>query len=255
VGALSILTDFELTNKTVLVAGASSGIGRATVVALAELGAKVIIGGRSIDRLTTLSNELGDQCIALDLDVTDATSTETLLERLPAAWRSIHGLVVCAGHDIGGRAAFHTASADDWAGIIDTNVTGTIRVCRAVIEGMLEREAGHIVTLGSVSGYKTYEGGSIYAASKFAIRAFTDSLCLDYRDTDLRVTEILPGMVKTEFAMRRFHGDANKAEAFYNTRPANLTPEAVARTIVWAMQQPPEVNISSIVVQPTRNKG
>jgi 3-hydroxy acid dehydrogenase / malonic semialdehyde reductase len=249
------MISFDLTNKIILVAGASSGIGRATVVALAGLGAKVIAGGRSIDRLTALGDELGDRCIPLALDVTDGASTETLLERLPAEWRAIHGLVVCAGHDIGGRAAFHTASADDWAGTIDTNVTGTIRVCRAVIEGMLEREAGHIVTLGSVSGYKTYEGGSIYAASKFAIRAFTDSLCMDYRDTDLRVTEILPGMVKTEFAMRRFHGDTDKAEAFYDTRPANLSPEAVAGTIVWAMQQPPEVNISSIVVQPTRNKG
>jgi 3-hydroxy acid dehydrogenase/malonic semialdehyde reductase len=246
---------FDLTNKIVLVAGASSGIGRATAVSMTALGARVIVAGRSIDRLAALSDELGDRCVALDLDVTDGASTETLLERLPAEWRDIHGLVVCAGHDIGGRAAFHTASADDWAGIIDTNVTGTIRVCRAVIDGMLEREAGHIVTLGSVSGYKTYEGGSIYAASKFAIRAFTDSLCLDYRDTDLRVTEILPGMVKTEFAMRRFHGNTDKAEAFYDTRPANLTPEAVAGTIVWAMQQPPEVNISSIVVQPTRNKG
>lgn len=249
------MTAFDLTDKIVLVAGASSGIGRATAVSMAGLGARVIVAGRSIDRLTALSDELGDRCIALDLDVTDGASTETLLERLPAEWRAIHGLVVCAGHDIGGRAAFHTASADDWASTIDTNVTGTIRVCRAVIDGMLEREAGHIVTLGSVSGFKTYEGGSIYAASKFAIRAFTDSLCLDYRDTDLRVTEILPGMVKTEFAMRRFHGDTDKAEAFYDTRPANLTPEAVAGTIVWAMQQPAEVNISSIVVQPTRNKG
>jgi 3-hydroxy acid dehydrogenase / malonic semialdehyde reductase len=249
------MAPFELTNKIMLVAGASSGIGRATAVSMAGLGARVIVAGRSIDRLTALSDELGDRCIPLDLDVTDSTSTETLLERLPAEWRAIHGLVVCAGHDIGGRAAFHTAPADDWAGIIDTNVTGTIRVCRAVIDGMLERGAGHIVTLGSVSGFKTYEGGSIYAASKFAIRAFTDSLCLDYRDTDLRVTEILPGMVKTEFAMRRFHGDTDKAEAFYETRPANLTPEAVAGTIVWAMQQPAEVNISSIVVQPTRNKG
>jgi 3-hydroxy acid dehydrogenase / malonic semialdehyde reductase len=249
------MNSFDLTGKIILVAGASSGIGRATAVALANHGGRVIAAGRSIDRLKAVAAELGDTCIPLDLDVTDGASTETLLERLPADWRAVHGLLVCAGHDIGGRAPFHTASADDWAGTIDTNVTGTIRVCRAVIDGMLERGAGHIVTLGSVSGYKTYEGGSIYAASKFAIRAFTDSLCLDYRDTDLRVTEILPGMVKTEFAMRRFHGDADKAEAFYDTRPANLTPEAVAGTILWAMEQPPEVNISSIVVQPTRNKG
>ena len=249
------MTSFDLTNKIILVAGASSGIGKATATTLTARGARVVAGGRSIDRLASLAGALGPNCMALDLDVTDVASTRSMLERLPADWRAIHGLVVCAGHDIGGRAAFHSASADDWASTIDTNVTGTIRVCRAVIDGMLERGAGHIVTLGSVSGYKTYEGGSAYAASKFAIRAFTDSLCLDYRDTDLRVTEILPGMVKTEFAMRRFHGDADKAEAFYETRPANLTPEAVAGTIVWAMEQPPEVNISSIVVQPTRNKG
>jgi 3-hydroxy acid dehydrogenase / malonic semialdehyde reductase len=246
---------FDLSNSIIVVAGASSGIGKATSATLASRGAKVIAGGRSMDRLHALATELGPNCLALDLDVTDASSTETMLNRLPAEWREIHGLVVCAGHDIGGRAAFHSASADDWASTIDTNVTGTIRVCRAVIDGMLERGAGHIVTLGSVSGYKTYEGGSAYTASKFAIRAFTDSLCLDYRDTDLRITEILPGMVRTEFAMRRFHGDADKAEAFYDTRPANLSPESVAGTIVWAMEQPAEVNISSIVVQPTRNKG
>jgi 3-hydroxy acid dehydrogenase / malonic semialdehyde reductase len=249
------MTSYDLSNKVVLVAGASSGIGKATATLLAARGARVIAGGRSIDRLKALATDLGQNCRALDLDVTDAASTESLLKRLPDDCRSIHGLVVCAGHDIGGRAAFHSASADDWANTIDTNVTGTIRVCRAVIDGMLERGGGHIVTLGSVSGYKTYEGGSAYTASKFAIRAFTDSLCLDYRDTDLRVTEILPGMVRTEFALRRFHGDADRAEAFYETRPANLTPEAVAGTIVWAMEQPAEVNISSIVVQPTRNKG
>lgn len=246
---------FNLDKQITLVAGASAGIGKATAMALAAQGGRVIVAGRSLDRLQGLAASIGETCLPLALDVTDAASTESLIDRLPENWRAIHGLVVCAGHDIGGRARFDTASADDWASTIDTNVTGTIRVCRAVIDGMLARAAGHIVTLGSTSGFKTYEGGSIYAASKFAIRAFTDSLCLDYRDTDLRVTEILPGMVKTEFATNRFRGDVDKAEAFYATRPANLTPEAVAETIVWAMQQPPEVNISQIVVQPTRNKG
>jgi 3-hydroxy acid dehydrogenase/malonic semialdehyde reductase len=246
---------FSLAGKPVLIAGASSGIGRATAVALAARGAKVIVGGRSTDRLQALAAELGGNALALDLDVTDAASTTSVIDRLPEEWRAIHGLVVCAGHDIGGRAPFHAAGADDWAGIIDTNVTGTIRICRAVIDGMLARGGGHIVTLGSVSGYKTYEGGSIYAASKFAIRAFTDSLCLDYRDTDIRVTEVLPGMVRTEFALNRFQGDAARAEEFYASRPACLEPESVANTIVWAMEQPADVNISSLVVQPTRNKG
>ena len=246
---------FDLSGAIALVAGASSGIGRATTVALVNHGARVVAAGRSVDRLDVLAAELGDACLPLSLDVTDPGSTESLIGRLPPEWRAIHGLIVCAGHDIGGRARFDSASADDWADIIDTNVTGTIRVCRAVIDGMLARGTGHIVTLGSVSGFKTYEGGTIYAASKFAIRAFTDSLCLDYRDTDLRVTEILPGMVRTGFATQRFRGDAAQAKDFYDTRPANLTPEAVAETIVWAMRQPAEVNISQIVVQPTRNKG
>ena len=247
--------NFDLAGKVVLVAGASSGIGKATAEALARRGARVIAGGRSMDRLQALAGSLGPACMALDLDVTDAASTAGVIERLPGDWQAIHGLVICAGHDIGGRAHFDAAGADDWADIIDTNVTGTIRICRAVIDGMLERGAGHVVTLGSVSGYKTYEGGSIYAASKFAVRAFTDGLCIDYRDTDLRFTEILPGMVRTEFALNRFQGDAARAKEFYDSRPANLEPEAVANTILWAMEQPPEVNISSLVVQPTRNKG
>ena len=150
-----MVTRFDLSNKIVLVAGASSGIGKATATMLAARGARVIAGGRSIDRLGALAEALGETCLPLALDVTDAASTRTMLDRLPADWRGAHGLVVCAGHDIGGRAPFHSAPADDWASTIDTNVTGTIRVCRAVIDGMLERGTGHIVTLGSVSGYKT----------------------------------------------------------------------------------------------------
>jgi len=225
------------------------------VKALAAQDVRVIAGARSKNRLQNLAGTIGESCLPFQIDITDSKATANLLANLPEDWRDIHGLVVCAGQDVGGRAPFHAEDADVWAENIETNVIGMVRICRAVIDGMRERCVGHIVTLGSTAGFKTYEGGTIYAATKFAVHAFTDALAQDYRDSDIRVTEILPGMVRTEFAKTRFRGDAARAKEFYDTRSGNLDPKDVAQTIVWAMKQPANVNISQIVVHPTRNKG
>lgn len=249
------MAGFDLTDRIILVVGASAGIGRSTADLLLAKGARVIVAGRRLETLQTVAAGRNGRCLPLVVDVADAASAASILDRLPEAWRDVHGVVVCAGHDIGGRVRFDEGSAEDWASIIETNVTGTIRVCRAVIEMMAARGTGHIVTLGSISGLKTYAGGTIYAASKFAVRAFTDALRLDFKDTDLRITEILPGLVRTEFATRRHRGDSDRAGAFYDAAPATLNPEDVAAAIVWAMEQPESVNIGQILVQPTRNKG
>ncbi|MEQ8332713.1 SDR family oxidoreductase [Nisaea sp.] len=242
---------FELRDKIVLVAGASSGIGAATVERLLADGARVIAAARRMDRLQSLAKDRPGHCLPLQLDVADPESTASMIERMPEGWRNIHGAVVCAGHDVGGRARFDQADADAWTDIIDTNVNGTIRVCRAVIDQMVARGTGHIVTLGSTAGLRVYPGGSIYNASKFAVRAFTDGLRMDFAQTDIRVTEILPGLTRTEFAESRW-GDGGKAQSFYDNAPGTLAPEDIAAAILYAMTAPATVNVSQLLVEPTR---
>jgi len=246
-----VMERFDLRDKIVLVAGASSGIGAATVERLLGEGARVIAAARRMDRLQAMAKDRPGHCLPLQLDVADADSTASLIERLPEGWRNIHGAVVCAGHDVGGRARFDQADAETWANIIETNVNGTIRVCRAVIDQMAARGNGHIVTLGSTAGLRVYPGGSIYNASKFAVRAFTDGLRLDFGQTDIRVTEVLPGLTRTEFAESRW-GDGGKAADFYDNAPGTLAPEDIADAILYAMTAPAGVNVSQILVEPTR---
>ena len=233
-----------------LVTGAGTGIGRATAEALVEIGCRVICAGRRVDRLEPVAAALGEAAFALSLDVTDPASVESLFDRLPEPWRAIDILVNSAGHDVGGRRRFDEGSAEEWAAIIETNVTGLVRVTRKLIDGMIARDYGHVVNIGSVAGLRAYETGTLYAASKFAVRGFTESLRLDYRNTGLRVTEVLPGMVRTEFALARWADEA-KAAAFYDDFGVCLEPEDVAHTVVFALQQPAHVVISALVVVPS----
>lgn len=232
-----------------LVTGASSGIGAKTAEALAGIGCRVICAGRSLDRLKPVAKMLGDKALAFEVDVNDESSVDGFIDRLPQAWREIDVLVNNAGHDKGGRRRFDEGSAEEWASIIETNVIGLIRVTRAVIPGMIARDRGHVVNIGSISGYKPYATGTIYAASKFAVHGFSESLRLDYRNTGVRVTEILPGMVRTGFAKSRW-GDDTRASKFYDDFGTCLVPEDVARTVAFAVQQPPHVVISQLVVVP-----
>ena len=234
-----------------LVAGASAGIGAAIAEALAGKGARVVCASRSLERLSALTERLGGQGHALALDVRDAQSVGTLIERLPEALRGIDILVACAGHDVGGRRRFDQGAVEDWADIIDTNVTGMIRVCHAVVPGMLDRGRGHVVTLGSVAGLRTYPGGTIYNASKYAVRAFTEALRSDYKDTPLRITEILPGLTRTDFAATRQRGDAAAGAAYYDTAPQILAPEDIARCAVFALEAPAHMTVAQIVAVPT----
>lgn len=235
-----------------LVTGASAGIGAATAAALAREGGRVICAARDMDRLEALAAEIGEGAHALRLDVADGASVAGAIERLPADLREIDILIACAGSDLGGRQRFDAGDMEEWAATIETNVTGTIRMCHAVIPGMLARGRGHVVTLGSVAGLRPQPSGAVYSASKFAVRALTEALRADYADTDLRVTEILPGLTRTEFAKRRHHGDAARGEAFYDRFPQSLTADDIARAIVYALAQPTHVTIAQMVVVPTR---
>ena len=231
-----------------LITGAGSGIGEATAAALAEAGCRVVCAGRRLERVQAVAGRLGD-AVAVQLDVTHACSVESLESRLPDGWRDIDILVNNAGHDTAGRQRFDAGTAEQWAQIIDTNVTGLIRVTREVIPGMIARDRGHIVNLGSVAGIKPYATGTIYAGSKHAVHGFSESLRMDFAGTGVRVSEILPGMVRTEFAFNRWH-DQSVADEFYRDYGACLTPEDIARAIIYVLEQPPHVVISQLVVMP-----
>ena len=234
-----------------LVTGASAGIGAATARALAARGLRVVCASRNQVRLDDLVAELGAGAHAIELDVADPAATESLIERLPEALRAIDIVIANAGHDLGGRRRFDQGAVADWAGIIETNVTGMIRTCHAVVPGMVARGRGHVVALGSTAGLSSYQGGTIYNASKFAVHGFSEALRKDYGDSDLRVTEILPGLTRTEFAGRRHRGDVAKGEAFYDSFAETLEPDDIARAIVYALDQPARVTIAQMVVTPT----
>jgi 3-hydroxy acid dehydrogenase/malonic semialdehyde reductase len=236
-------------DTTVLVTGASSGIGEAICRDLLAQGYRVVGAARSIDKLNQLAEELGQAFTPLILDVTDSASIDSLLSRLPRSSRDIDVLVNNAGHDIGGRQSFELASADQWCDIIETNVQGMIRVTRALIDTLLNRGHGHIVNMGSIAGLKPYATMSAYVASKYAVHGLSETLRLDYAGKGIRVTEIMPGLVRTNFASERF-GDAKKADKFYDSSGPCLAPQDVARTVVFALQQPEHVEIAQLVVLP-----
>lgn len=235
-----------------LITGASSGIGASTAARLADKGAMVICVGRNRQRLADVALRLGDRGHALELEITDPNATAGLLERLPEELRAIDVLINNAGHDIGGRQRFDLGDVNDWASIVETNVIGMIRVSHAIAKGMVARGRGHIVNVGSVAGQRVYRHGSIYNASKYAVRALTEGLRLDYADTDIRVTEILPGLTRTGFATARFHGDQTQGRGYYDQAPAAMAPDDVARAILFALEQPAHVTIAQLVVVPTR---
>jgi NADP-dependent 3-hydroxy acid dehydrogenase YdfG len=239
----------ESSSPVVLVSGASSGIGEAICRLLIEQSYRVIGAARNESRLQQLWAELGDGFYPLVLDVTDSAAVAGLQQALPPEFHDIAVLVNNAGHDIGGRRLFDEGSAEQWCDIIETNVQGMIRLTRALIEGMLARGSGHIVNMGSIAGIKPYATMTAYVSSKYAVHGLSENLRLDYAGRGIRVTEILPGLVRTGFAQQRL-GDAQQAQEFYDDAEQCLQPEDVARTVIYAIQQPKHVEIAQLVVLP-----
>jgi NADP-dependent 3-hydroxy acid dehydrogenase YdfG len=232
-----------------LVSGASSGIGAAICRLLIENGYRVIAAARNESSLQELAKDLGDGLYPLVLDVTDAAAVAGLAEVLPAEFSDVSVLVNNAGHDIGGRRSFEEGSADQWCDIIQTNVQGTIRLTHALIDGMLTRGSGHVVNMGSIAGLKPAATMTAYVSSKYAVHGFSDNLRLDYAGRGIRVTEIMPGLVRTGFAAQRL-GDAQAAEQFYDSFEQCLQAEDVAQTVLYALRQPKHVEIAQLVVLP-----
>jgi len=232
-----------------LVSGASGGIGAAICRQLIGAGYRVAATARNLDSLRALHQELGDGLLPLALDLTDARAVARIGAALAPEFGDIDVLVNNAGHDVGGRRPFEQGSAEQWCAIIDANVQGMIRLTHALVGGMLARGAGHIVNLGSIAGLKPYPGGSAYVSSKYAVHGLSETLRLDFAGRGIRVTEIMPGLVRTGFAERRL-GDAQQAREFYDSFAQCLDPDDVARTVMFALQQPKHVEIAQLVVLP-----
>ncbi len=233
-----------------LVTGASAGIGRAVAAALSARGVRVICAARRLPRLEKLVAELPNAALALELDIADGEAIDGLLRDLPEEWRQIDILINNAGHDLGGRQAFHTRDASDIAAVIETNVTGMMRTTLAILPGMRERGRGHIVTIGSVNGVEPSHNHSVYVGSKFAVHGFTTSLRQELRGSGVRLTEIMPGLVRTEFAAARWLGDEARAQEFYDRFDAALLPEDVSDAVLYALDTPPHVTISDLILRP-----
>jgi 3-hydroxy acid dehydrogenase/malonic semialdehyde reductase len=239
-----------MTKLTILVTGASSGFGEAIARRFVRDGHRVIAAARRLDRLQALAGELGPDLLALGLDVSDAVAVAALPGSLPAGWRDVDVLVNNAGLALGLGPAWE-ASLADWETMVATNVLGVIRLTRALLPGMVERNRGHVVNIGSIAGSYPYPGGHVYGASKAFVTQFTLNLKADLVGTYVRVTDIEPGMVGgSEFSVVRFSGDAARAASFYaGVEP--LTPQDIAETVAWAVGLPRHVNINRIEVMPT----
>ena len=241
-----------LKGKVVFITGASAGIGRACAALFAREGSDLILAARRRERLTSLKEELegeyGANIHTLELDVRDRQACSNAVDGLSEEWRGIDILVNNAGLSRG-MDKLHEGDVDDWEEMIDTNIKGLLYMTRLIVPLMAARRKGHVINLGSIAGHEVYPGGNVYCATKHAVHALSQGLRIDLVDLPLRVTEISPGMVETEFSVVRFHGDEQKAAHVYKGLTP-LTPEDIARCVVWAASQPPHVQINEIVVMP-----
>jgi 3-hydroxy acid dehydrogenase/malonic semialdehyde reductase len=241
----------DLAGKIVLVTGATSGFGEATAEAFGRAGARVVAAGRRRERLQALAARLGgDRVHPLVLDVRDRAAVEKAIAGLPSEVSAIDVLVNNAGLALGLEPA-QRASLDEWDTMIDTNCRGLVTVTRAVLPGMVARNRGHVVNVGSVAGTYPYPGGNVYGATKAFVRQFTLNLRSDLLGTAVRATSIEPGMAETEFSLVRFGGDAARAKKVYEgVKP--LTGADVAEAILWTVSLPPHVNVNAIELMPVQ---
>ena len=228
-----------------VITGASSGIGAATAIALGHRGYRIVVGARRVERLARVAGERG---LALRLDVTDAQSVDDFVREVGKRFGRIDVLVNNAGGALGLNAVADAVD-DEWIGMWKTNVLGLMWMTRACLPLLRKARHGHIVNIGSIAGFETYKGGAGYTAVKHAVRAITKTLRLELNGEPIRVTEIAPGLVETEFSLVRFHGDRKAARVPYEgIKP--LTSEDIADCIVFAVTRPVHVDIDEIVVRP-----
>lgn len=234
---------------TVMITGASSGIGAACARAFADAGARLVLSARRQERLAAVADGLDADCHLLPLDVRDRDGVAAAVDGLGAGWSSIDVLVNNAGLAAGFEPILD-GDPDDWDRMLDTNVRGLLDVTRAVVPGMVARGHGHVVNIGSIAGRETYANGAVYCASKAAVDRITRGLRLELVGSGVKVSTVDPGLVDTEFSTVRFHGDAEKADAVYEGLEP-LTAEDIAETVLWVVDRPPHVQITEVVIFPT----
>ncbi|MDR2884915.1 MAG: SDR family NAD(P)-dependent oxidoreductase [Deferribacteraceae bacterium] len=246
----------RLKNKWALITGASSGIGQAVAMKLAEYDVNLILAARRVELMRQtaekLENDYGIKIAVYELDVRDRQKVAEFGEALKKDGLVPDILINNAGLSAG-KDRIHEANIDDWELMIDTNLNGLLYVSRAVIPMMVERNAGHIINLGSIAGEQVYQGGSVYNATKFGVKALSQAMNIDLAQTNIRICNIEPGAVNTEFSLVRFKGDKDKADSTYEGfRP--LTAIDIADTIVYVLNLPEYVNVQRLLVTPTAQR-
>jgi NADP-dependent 3-hydroxy acid dehydrogenase YdfG len=239
--------------KIVFITGSTAGIGEGCAHKFAAQGFSLILNGRDITKLEILKKDLVEKyncdVLLLPFDVRDRDATRRAIQELPEEWQAISVLINNAGLVIGVEKEFEI-NPDDWDIMIDTNIKGLLSVTRWIVPGMITRGEGHIINIGSIAGDAAYPGGSVYCATKSAVKALSDGLRIDLVDTPLRVTNIKPGMVETHFSITRFRGDKSRADSVYaGLKP--LTAEDIAETVYFVTSAPPHVQIAEILIMPT----
>ena len=238
--------------KTVLITGATSGIGLSCARKFAENGDRLILTSRSGNKLTEIKDELkamGADVLTLTFDVRDRSAAVLAIKNLPKEWSEIDVLINNAGLALGLEPEYE-GNLDDWETMIDTNIKGLLNMTRLIVPGMVERDRGHIINIGSVAGDAAYAGGNVYCATKAAVKALSDGLRIDIANTSIRVTNLKPGLVETNFSNIRFHGDTERAANVYKgIKP--LSGDDIADVALYAANAPSHVQIAEVLILAT----
>lgn len=241
-------------NKIVFISGASNGIGKACAESFARAGAKLILCARRLEKVQEIANELHAQyqteTLTIKLDVQDKHAVDKAIDTLPAEWQKIDILINNAGL-ARGLEKLYRGDVADWEAMIDTNVKGLLYLTRKIVPQMIDNKLnGHVINIGSTAGIYAYPGGAVYCATKSAVKVISDGLRMDVVDTPIRVTNIQPGMVETNFSVVRFHGDQQKADSVYDGIEP-LTADDIADVVIYAASAPAHVQICEVTITPT----
>ena len=231
-----------LADATVLITGASSGIGAATARAFAAAGARLLLCARRVDRVEQLADELDTDCETFALDVRDREAVNITLSGRDDVDVLVNNAGLAAGFE-----PLQDGDPTDWDRMIETNVTGLLNVTRAVVPSMIQRGHGHVINIGSIAGHETYPNGAVYCATKAAVDRITKGLRMDLLGSGVRVSTVDPGLVETEFSVVRFEGDRERAAQVYEGLTP-LSPEDIAETVVWVAGRPQHVQVAEVVV-------
>jgi len=240
-------------NKITLITGATSGIGHSCANIFAKNNHDLILTGRRSDRLETISEKLRSKynvkILTLNFDIRDKIAVKDAIDSLPIEWKNIEILINNAGLAVG-LNTIQDGDIDDWERMIDTNVKGLLYISRAVLPLLVKQNGGHVINIGSIAGKEVYPNGNVYCASKHAVDALTKAMRIDLVNHNIKVTQIAPGAIETEFSIVRFKGDENKAKSIYNGYKP-LLPNDVADVIYYTTSLPKHVNINDLVLMPT----